>query len=56
MSKMLNILVFIAVIILILWLLGLIFSFIGGPILWVLLVIGLILLIVWLTRRVRTKK
>ena len=53
---MINGLVFIAVVILILWLLGLIFSFNGGPILWILFVIGLILLIVWLVQRVRTRR
>jgi hypothetical protein len=50
---MLNLLVIIGVILLILWLLGLLIGFIGGPFLWVLLVIGIILLIVWLVPRVR---
>jgi hypothetical protein len=41
----------IALILIVLWVLGLIFSFITGPILHVLLVIGIILLIVWLVQR-----
>ncbi len=45
---MLEFLWIIAVIILALWLLGLLFRFIVGPLLWVLLVIGVIVLIVWL--------
>jgi len=52
---MFNLLVLIAVIILTLWLLGLIIGFIGGPILWILLVIGIILLIIWLVPRVRSR-
>jgi hypothetical protein len=50
---MLNLLVVIAVILLIVWLLGLLLHFIAGPFLWVLLVIGIILLIAWLVPRVR---
>jgi len=53
---MLGLLLIIGVIILILWLAGLIFSFIGGPLLWILLVIGLILLIIWLVQRVRVRR
>ena len=45
---MLEFLWIIAVIILVLWLLGLLFRFIIGPLLWVLLVGGIIVLIVWL--------
>jgi len=41
----------IALILIVLWVLGLLFSFISGPILHVLLVIGIILLIVWLVQR-----
>ena len=50
---MLNLLVLIAVIILIIWLLGLVLNFISGPILWILLVIGIIFLIIWLVPRLR---
>ncbi len=50
---MLNFLWLIALIILVLWLLGLLIGFIAGPFLWVLLVIGIILLIIWLVPRVR---
>jgi hypothetical protein len=52
---MYNLLILIAIIILVLWLLGLILHFLAGPILWILLVIGIIFLIVWLTRRLKTK-
>lgn len=48
---MLNFLWLIALILIVLWLMGLVFSFISGPILHVLLVIGIILLIVWLVQR-----
>ena len=48
---MLSFLWLIALILIVLWLLGLVFSFISGPILHVLLVIGIILLIVWLVQR-----
>jgi len=50
---MINLLVIIAIIILILWLLGLTLHFLAGPLLWILLVIGIIFLIVWLWRRVK---
>lgn len=50
---MLGFLWIIAIIILVLWLLGLLIGFIAGPFLWVLLVIGIILLIVWVVRRRR---
>lgn len=50
---MLGFLWVIAIIILVLWLLGLLIGFIAGPFLWVLLVIGIILLIVWVVRRRR---
>jgi hypothetical protein len=53
---MLGILLIIGLIILILWLLGMIFSFISGPFLWILLVIGAILLIIWLVQRVRIRR
>ena len=46
----------IAIILLILWLLGLVIHFIAGPLLWILLVIGIILLIIWLVQRVRIRK
>ena len=52
---MYNLLILIAIIILVLWLLGLLLHFLAGPILWILLVIGIIFLIVWLARRLRTK-
>ena len=52
---MLGLLLIIGIIILILWLLGFIFSFISGPFLWILLVIGAILLIIWLVQRVRIR-
>ena len=51
-----KLLVIIAVIILVLWLLGLLFSFIGGPVLWLLLVVGLILLIIWLVQRLKIRR
>jgi hypothetical protein len=50
---MLNLLVLIAVIILIIWLLGLVLNFISGPILWILLIIGIVFLIAWLVPRLR---
>ncbi|MFU8796278.1 MAG: DUF5670 family protein [Dehalococcoidia bacterium] len=50
---MLGFLWLIAIIILVLWLLGLLIGFIAGPFLWVLLVIGVILLIFWAVRRRR---
>jgi hypothetical protein len=53
---MLNLLVFIAIIVLIVWLLGLLLHFLAGPILWILLVIGIIFLIIWLAQRLRIKK
>jgi len=48
---MLGLLWLIAVILIVLWVLGMIFSFISGPFLHVLLVIGIIILIVWLVQR-----
>jgi hypothetical protein len=53
---MLNVLMFIAIIILILWLLGLLLHFITGPLLYILLVIGIILLIIWLVQRIRIRR
>ena len=53
---MLSLLWIIAIVILILWLLGLVIGFITGPVLWVLLVIGIIFLIIWLARRMRTRR
>jgi hypothetical protein len=53
---MLNLLVLVAVIILVLWLLGLLLHFIAGPLLYILLVIGIIFLIIWLVQRVRIKR
>jgi hypothetical protein len=50
---MLNLLIIIAVILLILWLLGITLHFLAGPLLWILLIIGIIFLIVWLARRIR---
>jgi hypothetical protein len=50
---MLNLLVLIAVIILIIWLLGLVLNFLTGPILWILLIIGIVFLIAWLVPRLR---
>jgi hypothetical protein len=50
---MLNLLVIIAIILLILWLLGITLHFLAGPLLWILLIIGIIFLIMWLWRRVR---
>ena len=52
---MVNLLVLIAIIILVLWLLGLVLHFLAGPILWILLVVGIIFLIIWLARRLKTK-
>jgi len=48
---MLSLLWLVAVIVLVLWLLSLIFGFISGPFLHVLLVIGIIFLIIWLVQR-----
>ena len=50
---MLNLLVIIAIILLILWLLGITLHFLAGPLLWILLIIGIIFLIMWLWRRVK---
>jgi hypothetical protein len=52
---MLHLLWIIAVVLLILWLLGLLFHFMGGLI-YILLVIALIFLIIWLVQRVRFKR
>lgn len=52
---MLHVFWIIAVVLLILWLLGLLTHFMGGFIN-ILLVIGLILLIIWLVQRVRFKR
>ena len=52
---MLGILLIIAIILLILWLLGLFIGFITGPVLWILLVIGIIFLIIWLVQRMRIR-
>jgi hypothetical protein len=52
---MLNWLWIIAVIILILWLLGLVTNFMGGLI-YILLVVALILLIIWLVQRIKIRK
>ena len=49
--NMLNLLWVVAVVVLVLWLLSLVFGFISGPFLHVLLVIGIIFLIVWLVQR-----
>jgi hypothetical protein len=51
---MLNLLWIIAIILLILWLLGLVTHFLGGLI-YILLVIALIFLIIWLVQRVRIR-
>jgi len=53
---MLNLLVFIAIIVLIVWLLGLLLHFLAGPILWIILIIGIIFLIIWLVQRVRVRR
>jgi hypothetical protein len=53
---MVNLLVIIAIILLVLWLLGLVLHFIAGPLLWILLVIGIIFLISWLVPRVRSRR
>jgi hypothetical protein len=56
---MFNLLVVIAIILLILWLLGLLLHFIAGPFLYILLIIGIIFLIIWLVPRlgiVRSRK
>lgn len=47
---MLRLLWLVALIILVLWLLSLIFNFIGGPFLHVLLVIAIVLLVIWLVK------
>jgi hypothetical protein len=52
---MLNLLWVIAIIVLILFLVGLVTHFLGGLI-YILLVIALIFLIIWLVQRVRIKK
>jgi hypothetical protein len=51
-----DILIVIAIVILALWLLGLIFAFMPGPIIWLLLVVGLIFLIIWLVRKLKLRK
>jgi hypothetical protein len=48
---MLGLLWLIALILIVLWLLSLVFGFISGPILNVLLIVGIILLVVWLVQR-----
>jgi hypothetical protein len=50
-----NLLWVIAIIILILFLLSLVFHFITGPFLWILLVVAIIFLIIWLVPRVRSR-
>lgn len=52
---MLNWLWIIAVIILILWLLGLVTHLLGGLV-YILLVVALILLIIWLVQRIKIRK
>ena len=52
---MFNLLVFIAIIILIIWLLGLLLHFLAGPFLWILLIIGIIFVIIWLVPTVRRR-
>jgi hypothetical protein len=52
---MLNLLWIIAIIVLILFLVGLVTHFLGGLI-YILLVIAIIFLIIWLVRRVRIRK
>jgi hypothetical protein len=52
---MLNLLVLIAIIILVLWLLGLVLHFLAGPVLWILLIVGIIFLIAWLAKRLKIK-
>ncbi len=53
---MLRWLLIIGIILLVLWLLSLVFHFIAGPFLWIILVIALIFLIIWLVQRVRIRK
>jgi len=53
---MLNALWVIAIIVLIIFLLSLIFKFIAGPLLWILLVVAVVLLIIWLVYRVRFRR
>ena len=52
---MLNLLWIVALILLILWLLGLVTHFLGGLI-YILLVIAIIFLIIWLAQRVRFRR
>jgi hypothetical protein len=49
--SLIDVLIVIAIIVLVLWLLGLIFAFMPGPLLWLLLVVGIVCLIIWLTKR-----
>ena len=53
---MLAILLIVGIVILILWVLGFVISFIAGPLLWILLVVGIIFLIIWLVPRVRSRR
>jgi hypothetical protein len=48
---MLRLLWIVAIICLVLWLLSLVFGFISGPFLHVLLIVGIIFLIIWLVQR-----
>lgn len=50
-----NLLVFIVVILLILWVLGFVFSF-GGGLIHILIVVAIVLAIIWLVQRVRVRK
>ena len=52
---MLSVLLIIAIILLILWLLGLVAGFLTGPILWIILVIGIIFLIIWFVQRMKIR-
>jgi hypothetical protein len=52
---MLHLLWIIAIVLLVLWLLGLVTHFMGGLI-YILLVIALVFLIIWLVQRVRFKR
>jgi len=52
---MFHLVLIIAIIILVLWLLGLLLHFIAGPLLYILLIVGIILLIAWLVKQLRKK-
>jgi hypothetical protein len=53
---MINLLLFIALILVILWLFGFVIAPFGGGLIHILLVIGIIFLIIWLVQRMRVRR